>query len=262
MPEQSKETGIARVTVTQEFKVRGAKLLRAKDSVLDFNPAGLASAQETNYNEVGGSAAMILAALRVQLEQLQSEAIKRQLPEEVVSRLNSYAVPLSYDTPVLILLDGPMAFLKGGLNDPYTTDALDGGFIGGWQKLCGLHDQLANCLAPKDSEGDAELRLTEDFEIEEARDLTRQVLDAVDSPSVSKELITVLQATSDTVEKASERLNQRTGLVRRALTLIGAVTAFPATGAALHSWSASLEGRAVIDKLIPLAERFAALFTI
>ncbi|WP_373314135.1 hypothetical protein [Jannaschia pagri] len=258
--ERPKEAETARVKVKQALEVQGRKLLCAEEGILGFNSAGLATAKESLREEIGSDGAMVLAALRSQLAQLQKEAVKRQLPEELLSRLTSYSVPLNYETPALILLDGPMAFLKGGLNDPYTTDALDGGFIGGWQKLCDLHDQFASCFNTTGVETDSELDLAEDFDIDEARDLTEQVLDSVGGPSVSEELVIVLQATRDAIEKASEGAIQRKGIVRRALTLIGSIAAFAATGTALHSWSVSVEGRIIIERLLPLVERFSALF--
>lgn len=198
--------------------------------------------------------------MRSHLGQLQSEAKRRQVPEEITSRFSSYSIPLAQEEPMLVLLEGPMAFLRGGLEDPYVTDALDGGFVKGWRKLCEMHDQLADCLNDGRVASEPEIVLSEDVQIEEISEATKEVIIAMDGQSVSDEVRAALSAAKDFFDRERESKQPRMKLVSQAAVFVASLVAFAGSGAGLHSWAISTEGQTVIHKLSLLVERVIAFF--
>ena len=205
-------------------------------------------------------------ALRRQVDQLSREAANKQVPEHIRARLASYAVPLAEDAPIYLLLDGPMAFLRGGVEDAYVTDALDGGFVEGWRQLVAMHDDLRPLLLPPSEDDPALPELQPDFTPEDGIEVTDEVIEVMSGEeagdSVGTSVIGALAAAKDFFEAAKGNLEHRPGLLKRGVKAVGGIVALAGSAAIIHAWATSPSGIAVIAKLQPLLERILQFFQI
>ncbi len=203
-------------------------------------------------------------ALRRHVDQLAREAAKKQVPEDIRARLASYAVPLAEDAPIYLLLDGPMSFLRGGVEDSYVTEALDGGFVEGWRQLVAMHDDLRPLLLPPLEDDPALPDLQSDFTPEDGIAVTDEVIEVMSGEeagdSVGKSVIESLVAAKDFFEAAKGNLERRPGLLKRGVKAVGGIVALAGSAASIHAWATSPSGLAVITKLQPLLERILQFF--
>lgn len=215
--------------------------------------------------------AVRVQALRAHVAQLREEAEAKQLPADLRARLARYATPLEADEPTFLLLDGPMAFLRGGATDPYVTEALDGGFVEGWRALVAMHDALRPLLMPEELDQpdlpDPAPEATPDAGMAVADDAIAVLEMGRDAGAVGDSVIAAMNAARDYFEAAKSDHVRRPGLVRRGLAAIGGPislivnsTGFAASMVTLQLWAATPQGQAVILQLQPILARILALF--
>jgi len=201
-----------------------------------------------------------LDALRSHLAQLITEAKTKNVPDQIQARFVSYAEPLTQEQPIYLLLDGPMSFLKGGCNDSYVTDGLDGGFVAGWKQLVDMHDDLRPLLLPPE-EDDADLPdVSEDATPEQGSALVDQAIEAFDDPSVNAEVVDTLRATREYFEAAKTDETRKPNLIKRGMKAIGGIVALAASGTGIHAWATSPAGQSVLQKLQPVLDAVLKLF--
>lgn len=214
-----------------------------------------------------------VTALREQVGELLNESRGKQMPQNLVRRFERYAKALDYEEVTYLLLDGPIAALRGGLNDPYMTGALDGGFLGMWAELVKMHDQLRPLLLPPEEDDSLELRddVTPEDVLEIARKVEDAFLDAEADGVVGSSMVEAVQASADYVQAAKSSPEQKRNWLTRGVVALGAAVAkvikgFEAIGTLsraavqVQEFLASPYGQALVAALRPLLEVIKALF--
>ena len=160
------------------------------------------------------------------------------------------------------MLDAPMAFVQGSLNDSYVTEALDGGFVEACRLLVQMHQQLRPLLISAERSEELVPDLSPEFDVQEAIGVTDVAIEALDDPSVEQEVIEALNAAKDYFETAQQSGSIRASLLRRGIAAVGGIVSGAMAGAcgtALYVWATSPSGLAVIARLQPILERLLAL---
>ena len=214
-----------------------------------------------------------VTALREQVGELLNESRGKQMPQNLVRRFERYAKALDYEEVTYLLLDGPIAALRGGLNDPYMTGALDGGFLGMWAELVKMHDQLRPLLLPPEEDDSLELRddVTPEDVLEIARKVEDAFLDAEADGVVGSSMVEAVQASADYVQAAKSSPEQKRNWLKRGVMALGGFVAnvigrFIALGAVagaafqVQAFLATPYGQALVEKLRPLLEGILRLF--
>jgi hypothetical protein len=214
-----------------------------------------------------------VTALREQVGELLNESRGKQMPQNLVRRFERYAKALDYEEVTYLLLDGPIAALRGGLNDPYMTGALDGGFLGMWAELVKMHDQLRPLLLPPEEDDSLELRddVTPEDVLEIARKVEDAFLDAEADGVVGSSMVEAVQASADYVQAAKSSPEQKRNWLKRGVVALGGFVAnvigrFIALGAVagvafqVQAFLATPYGQALVEKLRPLLEGILRLF--
>ena len=214
-----------------------------------------------------------VTALREQVGELLNESRGKQMPQNLVRRFERYAKALDYEEVTYLLLDGPIAALRGGLNDPYMTGALDGGFLGMWAELVKMHDQLRPLLLPPEEDDSFELRddVTPEDVLEIARKVEDAFLDAEADGVVGSSMVEAVQASADYVQAAKSSPEQKRNWLKRGVVALGGFVAnvigrFIALGAIagaafqVQAFLATPYGQALVEKLRPLLEGILRLF--
>ncbi|GGG74788.1 hypothetical protein GCM10011415_24120 [Salipiger pallidus] len=211
---------------------------------------------------------VVLLSLRIHLAQLQAEAVRKQLPGDIVTRFAAYETVLTEDVPLLPLLEGPMTFLRGGVEDEYVTSALDSGFVAGWRHLCDLHDRLALRLGPDGFSGAETLTLRSEIAPAEIRCISQDAARAFDNLSVSDALRDTMSHLCDTIKRQTDlladlrdRTPKRPSLLACSLKITGAIILGTLTCAAsVAAIAQTASGAALLAALEPLAQKLLLLF--
>ncbi|MBK5927758.1 leucine-rich repeat domain-containing protein [Rhodobaculum claviforme] len=215
--------------------------------------------------------ALRVAALRAHVAALQEEARLRNVPEAIRQRIDRYAAPLALPEPSFLLLDGPMAFLRGGLGDRYTTDALDGGFVAAWRALVEMHDALRPLLLPPEEDAPDLPPLTPDATPEAADAVAADVVATLGTAeareAVGASVIAAANAVRDYFEAAKLNEAQRTTMLRKGMIALGGLVAL-ITGAGrlaeasvqFQTWLTTPRARWLAEQLQPAWGRIKALF--
>lgn len=200
-----------------------------------------------------------LVALRRHLDQLIGEGQEKQLGRDILQRLQHYANALNDKEPLYILLDGPMAFLRGALSDDYIAMALDEGFAEACRLLIAKHDELCPYLVPN---WRVETKLPE-FGPDATPELGIELLESVefelDDPTVDERVLDALEPFKDYFTLASEDLNRRSGLVRRAFSGLGGLLGILVAAVGIHTWATSTAGLVIVQRLQPILDRVIQL---
>lgn len=211
-------------------------------------------------------------ALRGQVEAVLDEAKGKQMSEDIVKRFRRYAQALKGEEVTYLLLDGPIAALRGGVNDPYITGALDGGFVAMWRALVAMHDDLRPLLLPPEEDDLPELR--DDVTAEEGIDLAEKaesaLQEALEDGVVGASVVEAMQAATEYFKVAKVEAEKKPLLLRGAIAVggvLGAIVGLPAMiGAAaegvmkVQAFLATPAGQALIAVLRPLWEILKGLF--
>ena len=199
------------------------------------------------------------------------EAARKQLPDEVRNRLARYAAPLGVEEPTYILLDGPMAFLRGGATDRYVTDGLDGGFVAGWRALVTMHDELRPLLLPPEEDQPVLPPLTAEATPQAGMDLVDDAIAVLTSDAagdaVGPSVLAAMTAAREYFEAAQAQITAQPGLVRRGMRAVGGMlglivtaTNLGAATVAITAWAVTPQGQAVIAALAPIFQSILKLF--
>jgi hypothetical protein len=214
-----------------------------------------------------------VTALREQVAVLLVECPGKQVPEDVVRRFERYAKALGHEEVTYLLLDGPIAALRGGVNDPFMTSALDGGFLEMWAELVKMHDQLRPLLLPPEEDDLPELR--KDVTAEEGIDLAAKaetvLQDAVNGGIVHPSIVEAAQAATEYFKAAKDDILQKPTWIKRGVLVLGGLFAkvleFPAKlGLAaagvikVQEFLLTPAGQALVAALRPLWELIKAFF--
>lgn len=214
-----------------------------------------------------------VTALREQVGELLHESRGKQMPEDLVRRFQRYAKALDHDEVTYLFLDGPIAALRGGLNDPYVTDGLDGGFVESWRALVTMHDELRPLLLPPEEDDLPELR--KDVTAEEGIDLAAKaqtvLQDAVNGGIVHPSIVEAAQAATEYFKAAKDDVLQKPTWIKRGVLVLGGLFAkvleFPAklglaaAGAMkVQEFLLTPAGQALVAALRPLWEAILRLF--
>ena len=212
-----------------------------------------------------------LQALRAHVAALQDEAVRRNLSLDIRTRFNRYAVPLAQPEPGFVMLDGPMSFLRGGVNDPFITEGLDGGFVAAWRMLVEMHDALRPFLQPPEEAVPTVPPLTEDATPETADAVGEAVAEtlrvAESEGAVGKSVVAAADAVREYFEAAKANEAQRATFLRRGLIALGGLVAI-LTGAGrlaeasvhFQTWLSTPKARWLAERLQPLWERIKTFF--
>jgi hypothetical protein len=214
-----------------------------------------------------------LTALREQVAALLVERRGKQVRQDIVRRFERYAKALGHEEVTYLLLDGPIAALRGGLNDPYVTDGLDGGFVESWRALVTMHDQLRPLLLPPEEDDLPELR--DDVTVEEGIDLAAKaeavLQDGVDGGIVHPSIVEAAQAATEYFKAARDDVLQKPTWIKRGVLVLGGLFAkvleFPAklglaaAGAIkVQEFLLTPAGQALVAALRPLWEVILRFF--
>jgi hypothetical protein len=214
-----------------------------------------------------------VTALREQVGELLHESRGKQMPEDLVRRFQRYAKALDHDEVTYLFLDGPFAALRGGLNDPYVTDGLDGGFVESWRALVTMHDELRPLLLPPEEDDLPELR--KDVTAEEGIDLAAKaetvLQDGVDGGIVHSSIVEAAQAATEYFKAARDDVLQKPTWIKRGVLVLGGLFAkvleFPAklglaaAGAIkVQEFLLTPAGQALVAALRPLWEVILRFF--
>lgn len=214
-----------------------------------------------------------VTALREQVGELLHESRGKQMPEDLVRRFQRYAKALDHDEVTYLFLDGPIAALRGGLNDPYVTDGLDGGFVESWRALVTMHDELRPLLLPPEEDDLPELR--KDVTVEEGIDLAAKaetvLQDAVNGGIVHPSIVEAAQAATEYFKAARDDVLQKPTWIKRGVSVLGGLFAkileFPArlglaaAGAIkVQEFLLTPAGQALVAALRPLWEVILRFF--
>lgn len=214
-----------------------------------------------------------VTALREQVGELLHESRGKQMPEDLVRRFQRYAKALDHDEVTYLFLDGSIAALLGGLNDPYVTDGLDGGFVESWRALVTMHDELRPLLLPPEEDDLPELR--KDVTAEEGIDLAAKaqtvLQDAVNGGIVHPSIVEAAQAATEYFKAAKDDVLQKPTWIKRGVLVLGGLFAkvleFPAklglaaAGAMkVQEFLLTPAGQALVAALRPLWEAILRLF--
>ena len=201
-----------------------------------------------------------VVALRVHVAALQDMAQGRQVPPWFARQVAGYAAGLVADEPTFILLDGPMAFLRGGAGDRYVTEALDGALVGGWRHLVVLHDDLRPHLMPPEEDDDLPPltpEATPEAGIALADEAIAAAREAEGPGGTDKAVAEALVAMKDYFEVAKSDATRRPGLLRRGFKAFGGTLALMATGTAgltYAGWLATPQGQSFLAAIKPILE--------
>ena len=207
-------------------------------------------------------------ALRTHVAMLIDEARARQVPDSVRVRFERYLQPLQQDEPTYLLLDGPMAFLRGGLGDTYTTDALDGGFVEGWRAMVVMHDDLRPLLLPPEEDTPDLPELTPEATADEGERIADEAIGVLEgNAAVGESVVAAMKAAKEYFEVAKMDATRRPGMLARGYRAIGGIVGLIVGGVGLIAsvmtiqlWAATPQGQAVIVQLQPIFERIIQLF--
>ncbi|MEL7182288.1 MAG: leucine-rich repeat domain-containing protein, partial [Pseudomonadota bacterium] len=207
-----------------------------------------------------------LTALRMQTSALLEEAAQAQIPSTLVRRLERYAHALEREAPTYLILDGPMAVLKGSISDPYVVAALDQGFVEGWQYLIDAHDALRELVLPRAPElPTPRPDVTPEEGIALVEEAVEAATPAVDDNAFDETLVETLAAIRDYFEAAKSETADKPGLIRRGLGALGELSAkvlhvvsLSSGVATLTQWFASAQGQAFIVQMRALLDKLLA----
>ncbi|MGC1486721.1 MAG: hypothetical protein WA784_02925, partial [Albidovulum sp.] len=212
-----------------------------------------------------------VAALRAHVAQILVLARGKQVPAAVIAHFENYERPLAMDEPTYLLLDGPMAFLRGGVGDSYVIDGLDGGLVAGWRQLVEMHDDLRPLLLPPEEDMPALPDLVADATPEAGLELAGQAIEVLGSDaaaeSIGKSVVAALEAAKEYFEVAKSDAARRPGLLRRGYRAVGGIVGIIVGGAGLTSsamtiqlWAASPQGQSIIALLRPIFDAILKMF--
>lgn len=187
-----------------------------------------------------------LAIVRQHLNDLLDEAKSRQIPEEILSRLNRYSQRIAQKDPLYVSLDGSMSFLRGALADPYITEATDGGFVAACKMLIKLHDSLRTNYVNDDIElVEAASILPANSSVSEMRATFESAKNLVSDPGlvadIGNSVVEAVDALRGYVE-AAEADHKKPGLIIRGLVAISTTLAALSATASLHLWAVNEVG--------------------
>lgn len=202
-------------------------------------------------------------ALKKHTAALIHECEHKQVPAPIVDRLRRYLHPLENDEPLFILLDGPMSFLRGSLQDSFLvaeiTHATDKGFVAAIKQLCVMHDQVAPLLSPEESDDIPELKA--DADEGQGRELVNETVQVLASDDAAEKfgqtMIDALEAARDYFSVA----NPRPSVLTHGFKAIGGILAAMVSSTAIITWGATPQGAIVLAKLRALLEKAMAFFS-
>ncbi len=264
LPDQPTKIGQTPPTLAQSLAEASPIALTTRDGKLTAVNAG------TPERLAPKELSIRLQALRVHLAALQEEAASKQLPAAIRQRFERYAVPLAEAEPTYLLLDGPMAVLKGGLRDKYTVEALDGGFVAGWRALVKMHSDLRPLLLPPDEPDDLP-PLKPDTTAEMGQEIADQLVAIFDAPdarlAVDPSVIDAVKAAGEFFEAANLERSKKTTWIKRGVYVIGGLVSLIILGGAasdgllqIGAWLTSSQGQYILTKLQPIFEFIKGLF--
>ncbi len=214
-----------------------------------------------------------VTALREQVAALLVECPGKQVSQDIVRRFERYAKALGHEGVTYLLLDGPIAALRGGLNDPFMTSGLDGGFLGLWAELVKMHDELRPLLLPREADDILELR--DDVTPEEVLEVARKVEDALVEAEadglVGSSMAEAVQASADYTQVAKSSAEEKRNWLKRRVAVLGTVVmgvlgipvgigAYAEAGLKVQEFLLTPAGQALVAALRPLWEVIKALF--
>jgi hypothetical protein len=137
--------------------------------------------------------------------------------------------------------------------DTYVTNALDKGFVEGWQKLVTMHDELRPLLLSPDETGTLP-PLTPQATPEAGVELADQAIKAAEEArgpqGTDRSVAETLQAAKEYFEVAKADATRRPGLLRRGFTAIGGAVAtilkISGSATALATWFTTPTGQAFL----------------
>ena len=208
-----------------------------------------------------------VVALRGHVAALQDMAQGRQVPPWFAARLAAYAAGLATDEPTFILLEGPMAFLRGGVGDAYVTAALDGALVGGWRHLVAMHDDLRPHLMPPEEDDDLPAlspEATPEAGIAIADRAIEAAREAEGPGGTDKAVAEALGAIREILEVARADENRRPNQMRRGIAYLGgtlnALIGLGASGSAIAAWLATTQGQSFLAVLRPIYDAILRFF--
>lgn len=215
-----------------------------------------------------------LQALRLHVADMCDDAAGCNLPQVYTRQFQRYAEALAAEEPTYLLLDGPMARLRGAAHDPYVTEALDAGFVAGWRDWIRQHDELRPLLLPPE-DLDALPPVKPDVTPADAKNLADQVIEALEpavaAGEVGGSVIEGVAAAREYFEVAAENTQRRPALLKRGLVAIGGILGSLSglVGASgrladaamkVQNWIATPQGQAVVAALRPIWDLLVTFF--
>jgi len=206
-------------------------------------------------------------ALRSQVDSLCQMAGGQQISPVIRAKLGEYRAGLALAEPTYILLDGPMAFLRGGAFDTYATEGLDAAFVSGWQFLATMHDDLRPLLLPPPETDDLP-ELTDDATPEALTELAEDAIEVAQQAQaegiMDATVAAALDVTKDYSEAARTDTTHRTHWLRRGWSALGGMLAglmgFAANGTRVLAWLETPQGQAFLAKVKPLLDQLMSMF--
>jgi hypothetical protein len=201
--------------------------------------------------------------LKDHVQQILVECRQKQVPDDFHRRLSNYLIALEHELPVFLMLDGPMSFIQGSINDNYVTDGLDGGFIAACKLLVSMHEEIRPLLVSKEQSEAMLPELLPSVTSEDLLKIADSAIDVMSDPSVENEVVEALRASKNYFESALQNGTSRLGHFRSGIAAIGGIVSSAIAGAlgtALFTWATSTSGMAVIAQLRPIFEKIVALF--
>jgi hypothetical protein len=213
-------------------------------------------------------------ALREQVAALLDECRRKQVPHDIVRRFERYAKALGHEEVTYLLLDGPIAALRGGLNDPYMTSALDNGFLGMWAQLVKMHDELRPLLLPPVEDDLPDLRddLTADEGIDLATQAEAALQEGVTGGVVDRSVVEAMQAATEYFKAAKSATEKKASWIKRGAVVLGAVVmsvleisvdigAYAEAALKVQEFLLTPAGQALVAALRPLWDVIKAIFS-
>jgi hypothetical protein len=214
-----------------------------------------------------------VTALREQVAALLGESRAKQIPEDVARRFQRYAKALGHEEVTYLLLDGPIAALRGGVNDPYVTSALDGGFVESWRALVTMHDELRPLLLPPEEDNLPDLRddVTAEVGIDLATQAEAALQEGVTGELVAGSVVEAMQAATEYFKAAKSATEKKQTWIRRGVAVLSAVVVgvlgipvgigtYAETALKVQEFLLTPAGQALVAALRPLWEAILRFF--
>lgn len=208
--------------------------------------------QDPDNSDEIANRTVLIGTLRLHVNSLLFEAKAKQLPEFMVARLKRYEQQIDKSDPLFIMLDAPMAFLRGSVKDKYTLEGLDRGFILGLRKLIQIHRELEKTFATSIVDS-LDRPLKDNVTAEDLGEVSNRVQKVVSDVSLHDDLaistLDTLNALRDYVAAATHNVQKSGATLKIGISAFITTLAALANAASIHLWTSAATGSTFLARI-------------